>query len=134
MKRYILIFAFILSVLSTSYAQIQIFRDSLTVSDTVNIHHILYTEWDFVHITITLSAVTDTVKVYTGTNYPMIGYSNNDFVQVNLRDKLTADNVQVITGSTTKKGYLILYSPGQRNIILDAIANTGTIVYTLEVY
>ncbi len=109
--------------------------DTVTVADTVNIHHMLQgREWDFAHLTITLSDADDTVKVYTGTNYSIIPYGDNDFVQVGLKDKLTSENVQVITGSVTKKGYLILYSPRQRNIKIDAVVNTGTIIYTLEIY
>jgi len=136
MKKYILIFICLFSVyLTDSYAQIATFRDSLTVSDTVNVHHILQgRDWDFIHLTITLSNANDTVKVYTGTNYPGYSYGSNDYVQVGLRDKLTSGDVQVITGSTATKGYLILYSPKQRNIIMDAVANTGEITYTLELY
>ncbi len=136
MKKYILIFALFFSIfLIDTYAQVAIFRDSLTVSDTTNLHHILQTrDWDYAFITITLSNASDTVKVYSGTNYPGIAYGSNDFVQTSLKDRLTYQNVEVITGSTTKKGYMLLSAYKQRNFKLDAIRNTGTIYYTLEIY
>jgi hypothetical protein len=136
MKKYILIFALFFSIfLIDTYAQVATFRDSLKVSDATNIHHILQSrDWDYAFITITLSNATDTVKVYSGTNYPNIAYSNNDFVQTSLKDRLAWADVQVITGSTTKKGYMLLSAYKQRNFKLDAIRSTGTIYYTLETY
>lgn len=91
-------------------------------------------DWDFMHLTITLSDAGDTVKVYTGTNYANVSYESNDYAQVGLIDKLTGLDVPVITGSTDKKGYVIKWGLKQRNFKLDATVNTGEITYTLEAY